>query len=423
MGKIKLVIIGAGFRGTYTYGKFIEENKDLCEVVAVVEGKKGRREYFKKRFNLPENKVFENIESFFEEDKMADAVIVCNYDSLHFTTSNLALQKGYNVLLEGPISNSLDEIIHLEELCKNNKDKIFMSCMTYRYSNFFNKLKEIIDNKSLGYLININYNSNIGYEKFVHNYVRGNWRINSDSATLLLTNSCYDLDILSYLISSSCEKISSFGSLNHFKKENFTGDMSHICIRCGETKDCPFCAQNIYLDENKEISKVVHINPTRENIEGILKDSPYGKCVYYCDNDVYDNIVSILKYKNNVTATLNITAFTKEEDIDIRLLFTYGEIRASFKDKTIKIKRFINKNEEVIKVNEDDIDNKLIKDFIKNIKSNNTNIKSSVKSSLESHITAFAGELANISDTVINVKSFYEDSVKMTSDMEKILFK
>ena len=56
-------------------------------------------------------------------------------------------------------------------------------------------------------------------------------------------------------------------------------------------------------------------------------------------------------------------------------------------------------------IGEDDIDNKLIIDFIKNIKSNTTNIKSSVKSSLESHITAFDGELANISDTVINVKS------------------
>ena len=32
-----------------------------------------------------------------------------------------------------------------------------------------------------------------------------------------------------------------------------------------------------------------------------------------CDNNVSDNIISILKYKNNVTASLNISAFTKEE--------------------------------------------------------------------------------------------------------------
>ena len=114
---------------------------------------------------------------------------------------------------------------------------------------FFDKLKNIIDSNELGQLININYNSFIGYEEFAHKYVRGNWRLDSDTAPIFLTNSCYDLDMLLYLTGSSCNKISSFGSLNHFKRGNFLESMSEECINCNQADDCPYCAQNIYLNE------------------------------------------------------------------------------------------------------------------------------------------------------------------------------
>ncbi|MEG0856512.1 MAG: Gfo/Idh/MocA family oxidoreductase [Terrisporobacter sp.] len=423
MGKIKLAIIGAGLRGMYTYGSFIEENKDLCEVVAIVEGKKGRRDLFQKKFNLPEDKAFENIESFFEEDKIADGVIICNYDSLHFTTASFALEKGYDILLEGPVSNNLDEIVHLDALCNKYEDKIMMSAMPYRYSNIFNKIKEIIDEKYLGTLVNINYNSHIGYEKFVHNYVRGNWRIDSDSATLMLTNSSYDLDMLLYLAGSNCEKISSFGKLNHFKRENFKGDMSEVCERCSRIEECPYCAQKIYLNEDKEINRAVHILPTKENLKEILKTGPYGKCVYYCDNDIYDNVVSILRFKNNVTATLNITAFTDREDVNIRLMFSHGEMDVSLYDNTMRIKKFNNKNEEIIKFEEENLDYKLMENFINVIKNKNLKeIKSSIESSLESHRIAFAGEFANVSDTIVKVEDFYKEAVELTKAIENMMF-
>ena len=419
MKKISLAIIGAGVRGTYTYGKFIEENKEICEVVAVVEARSGRREYFANKFNLREEMVFENIQSFFEKDKICDGLIICNYDNLHFDTAKIALEKGYNVLLEGPLVNSLDQIIYLKDISKENKNKVFMPCMPYRYSSFFNKIKEIINSKSLGDLININYNSNIGYENFVHNYVRGNWRIDSDSATLLLTNSCYDLDILSYLTNSSCKKISTFASLNHFKKINLTENMGSMCYKCKEDKECPFSASIIYLEEEKDFNKAIHIDPTKENMRNILREGQYGKCVYNCDNDMYDNLVSIMKYENNVAVTLNTSAFTKEENLELRLLFTYGEVKASFKDKNIKIRKFINNDLEVIKLEDENLDYKVIYEFLNLIKEENYN-RLDIQECLESHIVAFAGEFANVCELVVDVKDFYKESEAMTKTMSNI---
>lgn len=421
MNKIKLAIIGAGVRGRYTYGEIIKSN-NMCKVVAVVETKKGRREKFKEIFDLSDDKVFEDINIFFQKEKIADAVIVCSSDNTHFSIATTALEKGYDVLVEGPVANNLDKLVHLKDICENNKDRIFMAAMPYRYSKLFLKLKEIIESKDMGSLININYNSYIGYEKFVHNFVRGNWRLDNDTAPLLLTNSCYDLDMLEFLTNSKCEKISSFGQLRHFKRENLQLNMSQLCVRCSIEEQCPYCAQKIYFN-NEEISKAVHINPTKENLENILKEGQYGQCVYSCDNNVFDNLVSILKFKNNITATLSISAFTKNENRDIRLMLTHGEIYADLKSNTISIKKFIDNKESLIKIDKDNSNENLLKDFISEIKNRNiNNLKSSIVSTINSHVTAFAGEFANISETVVDIDEFWHESCEMTKSIEKLLF-
>ena len=250
--------------------------------------------------------------------------------------------------------------------------------------------------------------------------MRVSWRLDSDTAPILLTNSCYDLDMLEYLTNSKCEIISSFGNLNHFTRENMQLNMSQLCIRCCIDKECPYCAQKIYSN-NKDLNKYLHINPTEDNVNEILTEGQYGQCVYSCDNNVSDNIISILKYKNNVTASLNISAFTKEESKNIRLMFTHGEVYANMQDNTISIKKFTDDKEKVIQIEHGNMDEKLIKDFFNRVKTkNNNDMKASVLSILNNHATAFAGEFANISESVVNVDKFYNEAVEMTKSIEKL---
>lgn len=99
MEKVKVAVIGAGNRGTYAYAPYIYENSDVCEIVAVAEPKKGRRELFTQKYNLDSKNVFETLEDFFKHDKMADAVIIATNDDRHYDVAKLALEKGYHVLL------------------------------------------------------------------------------------------------------------------------------------------------------------------------------------------------------------------------------------------------------------------------------------------------------------------------------------
>ena len=248
--------------------------------------------------------------------------------------------------------------------------------------------------------------------------MRGNWRLDSDTAPIFLTNSCYDLDILEYLTNSYCEKVSAFGDLNHFKGENITEDMSQSCEDCLKNKECIYYAREVYLNNN-ELKKAVHIEPTDKNVVKNLKINQYGQCVYTCDNNVCDNLVGILKLENNINVNLNISAFTKEKNTNIRLMFTGGEVYGELEKNLITIKKFNNNNEMRIRIQKDDRDEKMIEAFLTSIKNkNHTKIKSKVSSTISSHLVAFCLEFARINESVVNVKDFYNEAFEMTELIE-----
>lgn len=428
MDKVKVAVIGAGVRGTYTYAPYILEYPNLCEIVAVVETKKGRRDLFSQKYNLKEEYIFESEEQFFASEKIADAVIIATSDDSHYNYAKLALEKGYHILLETPMANSLDGLVHLKELSHTYSDRILMTCHVLRHTEFFNKLKEIIDSRELGELSSIQYNENIGYLNFAHSYVRGNWRNSSDTSPLILSKSSHDMDILLYLTGSKFRKIASFGSLKHFNSDSFKLTMSENCYRCSEEENCPYSCKKIYLENNSVMNNAVHINPTKENLETILKEGPYGRCVYRSDNNVVDNMVSIIEFENNVSATFNLSAFTKECNRTIKLMFTHGEVGGSFNDNEIRIKKFGEDEDRLLSLGKNDLSNNnansnLIKSFINSVSQKNyISPNSNIKDSINSHVMAFAAEYSRVSEEVIYVDDFFRDAIDMTKEIESTLF-
>ncbi|MGL5348351.1 MAG: Gfo/Idh/MocA family protein [Peptostreptococcaceae bacterium] len=424
MENIKLGLIGAGLRGNYTYAKYINEEFKECRVVSVVEKRKGRLESIAKQYDINYENTFESIEAFLKEDKFLDGIIIASGDDRHYDHINLLLDKGYNVLVELPITNTLDRLIKIRKLSEIHNNKIMMSCNLLRQNKVVDSIKQILESKKLGDVISIEYNQNIGYKNYAHNYVRGNWRIDSDTSPLILNKSSQDIDIISYLLDSKCEKITSFGNLKYMNNNNFKLGMGDNCFQCAIEYKCPYSAKKIYIDSENEIKYAVHINPTKENLTKILKQGPYGRCVYRCDNNVVDNMTNILVFKNGVNAKLNINGYTKDKDINIKVLFNEGELEASFYKQEILIKEFISNKESIIDVEVDttiekDSEIRLLKNFISRLKGENDNEQ--IDELIDSHIVAFAGEYSRIVEETIKIKEFYENALEMTEEIEKVL--
>lgn len=167
---------------------------------------------------------------------------------------------------------------------------------------------------------------------------------------MILEKCCHDLDYLIRLCGSRVERVSSFGSLFHFRPENAPAGSALRCLDgCAAKEACPYDAEKIYLtNEGTGVCRgqvgwpvdVLSEHPTRETILDAIRTGPYGRCVYRCDNDVVDNQVVNLQMESGAALTLTMSAFTSVGGRSIRILGTMGDLCAELRDEAIRVCEF-----------------------------------------------------------------------------------
>jgi len=152
---------------------------------------------------------------------------------------------------------------------------------------------------------------------------------------MLLAKSCHYLDLIRYYMDTPCVQVSSFGSLKHFRKENKPKGAAARCLDCPRTVEsqCPYSAKRFYLERIKMGNRgwpvdVLDPEVNAKTITRALREGPYGRCVYACDNDVVDHQVVNLEFANGTTAVHTMTAFTPDGDIGptLRIFGTRGAL-------------------------------------------------------------------------------------------------
>ena len=217
MKPITAIVLGAGQRGANVYAAYALSFPNELKIVGVAEPRADRRAAFAKEHGIPEGRCFAGWEDALRQDKFADCVFVCTQDRMHFGPVMQALEKGYDVLCEKPMSYDRTELIAMGEKARQT-GRVLSICHVLRYSPFFVKLKELIDSGA------------IGYWHMAHSFMRGNWSRSEDSCPMILAKCCHDTDILTWLAGSSCEAVSSFGSLAHFNAAHRPDGATEYCL-------------------------------------------------------------------------------------------------------------------------------------------------------------------------------------------------
>ena len=347
--KLKLALVGAGERGQYCYAPYAKMHGYEIEFVAVADPHKGRREKFVQDYHVPAEGVFETAEQFFARPRMADAVLICTQDSQHYAYACQAIDLGYSILLEKPISPSVRECLDLQRRAEEKGTQI-MVCHVMRYTKFYRKLKELIDSGVIGDVVHVTHTENVAYWHYAHSYVRGNWRRAEESSPMILAKSCHDMDIIRWLMGVPCESVSSYGSLDWFRAENAPDGSADRCLSgCACKEGCPYDAEKIYIFNDKsgirsgndEWPCSVLVNkPTEEKLYDALRTGPYGRCVYRCDNDVVDHQVVSMRFAGGATATFTMSAFTAKCYRSIKVMGTMGEIEGDMDANVLYLRKF-----------------------------------------------------------------------------------
>ena len=410
---MKFVLIGAGQRGMI-YAKYARELGH--GIAAVAETDDTKRKIAGDLFGIPEERRFRSGESLLDQPKLGDAAIIATMDRDHFREAIPAMEKGYHLLLEKPISPDPAETLAIEETAVRTGRHVTV-CHVLRYSPFFRTLKKAVTDGKIGRVITIQHNENIGNFHIAHSFVRGNWRRSDLASPLVMQKSCHDMDLMVWLAGSPCESISSFGDLTYFKAENAPEGAAERCAECPLQGTCRFSAYRCYLPIAGEWPATVLTEDQSEKaIREAIRTGPYGRCVYHCDNNVCDHQVSILRFANGVTATFNLSGFTNRMTRTVKIMGENGEIRASEADNVIEITRFASnwKEEaetEIIHPEESTSghsggDSGIVEDFLAMMEGKLNESSTDIHESVESHMMACAAEEARLTGKVIRIADF-----------------
>lgn len=409
---MKYVIIGAGSRGM-TYGNWARENG--IEIAAIAEKRPDRLKWAADNLRVPEAMRFDDAAPLFAQGKIADAAIIASMDQDHFGHVMQALDCGYDILLEKPISPSAKECIQIEKKANALGRKITV-CHVLRYTVFWGKLKEIILSGELGKVVAIKHSENIGNFHMAHSFVRGNWRNDRLSSPIIMQKSCHDLDILLWLTDAHCTKVAAFGSLSYFKEENAPAGSAERCLECPRAGDCRFDAWQAYQPVlGKWPADVVCLEPTEDALKEALRTGPYGRCVYRCDNNVCDHMSILMEFDDGVTATFSLTAQTSDVHRNIHIMCEDGEIYGDDLEKTITVTHFRRNQAEAAVTRTIRCENAssghgggdsgIMEDFSASLRTNEES-RSSISRSVESHLMACAIEEARLTGQVVDMARF-----------------
>ena len=333
----------------------------------------------------------------------ADAVIISLPDRLHYRSCVMALQKGYHVLLEKPIGCTWGECLGIKKAQMDAK-RLVLTGYVLRYAPFYQRLREVIASGCIGELTSVHHLAAISYGKASHAYCRGNWSVESKGTGMLVNKCTHDFDLIEWWTKGKqIKKISSFGSLFHWRPENKPKGAADRCKDCPAEvrKRCAFDAYKIYYDRTD-----LRYHFADESDEAILKmieTSPYGRCVYACGNDSVDHQTVLMEYEGGLTIILEMESYSQQRTRITHFYGTKGEIIAD--ERKIEILPFLGESTTIIPQQNGHHgggDREIMTEFVRMVRTANPERYTAIlEAALESHRIAFLAEESRYSGKTI----------------------
>lgn len=406
--KLKFGIVGFGSRGRMFADLIMQDTN--AQLVAVADVAKSALVVAKEKYGIPADRCFGSADGFFEQGKICDAVFICTQDAEHYGMVIKALNLGYDVCLEKPAAVTEEQCVSIRDTANRLGRKIMLTHVL-RYSPFYQYLRKLIVDKTIGEAVTINQTENIAYWHFALSYVRGPWRNMEESSPTIIAKCCHDLDIIRWLMGKHCVSVSSYGGLYYYNPTHAPEGSAEYCVDCRKDvkEKCVYNAYKIYPERMKHSVVGGTAALKDRDIYAVLdnKESSISKCVFRSDNDAVDHQVVNMSFENGATAHLTMTAFSDRCYRFIKVHGTEGEVYGDLEDGILYVTLYgrepqkIDVSKEKV-FNADGIDLSgghgggdyyLYRDFVNYITVNDkSETRTTIDDSIESHIMGFKAE-------------------------------
>ena len=222
-------------------------------------------------------------------------VIVTTIDAYHHEYIIRALNKGYDVISEKPITNTYEKCLAIREAEKKSGKKVTVT-FNCRFMPVFVGLKKVVSSGKIGKVLAINY------EYFLNRWHGGDYfkrwhRLMENSGGMLVHKSTHHFDAISWIINDEPSKVSAIGNRVFYGDESKC--FAEYCRVCPKQNEC-----QSYKSQTVELDEELYFKAQHE--DGYLRD----KCCYKNDCNIYDNMSVSVLYKGGALLTYSLNLFS-----------------------------------------------------------------------------------------------------------------
>lgn len=311
-----IAVIGVGNRAR----KYLGCLPEGVRPGALVEPEPVRLSQAARRYGVPRRYCYSSAEEFFSNPRPGiRAAIVAAPDRLHVPLALNCVRMGWHVLLEKPAATDENEYRELLEAARLAGVQVGV-CLEMRFHPYFRRIRELA--RTLGPIVEINHVEHIGPDRMAHTFVRGLWSRTAAAGPIFLSKCCHDADFLLWLAGAgSADEVNGAGTISLFRADRAPAGAADRCFRCPLERQCPYSAVDLYQRRKEWISGFDI--PDGGTLDGVigqeLREGRYGRCVYRCDNDVFDTqtVTAVLEGGIKLRMALEGTGMEEGREISI----------------------------------------------------------------------------------------------------------
>ena len=329
MERKKYVVVGVGGRARVYYESLVRDYKDICELAAFCDINRTRCEYanrvIKEEFGAEPVPIY-NIDEFEKmlAEQKPDKVIVTSIDRTHHRYIIKAMELGYDVITEKPMTTDAKKAQEIVDTIEKTGRNL---CVTfnYRYAPHSSKVRELLMQNVIGDITQVHFewflNTSHGAD-----YFRRWHRDKRNSGGLLVHKSTHHFDLINFWLDSAPETVFAFGDLKFYGREN------------AEKRGITKFYSRAYGSENAKGDPFALVMEGNENLEGMYLNAEHEDG-YFRDQSVFGDGISIedtmnvlVRYENGVQMSYSLNAYSPVEGFRACLTGTKGRIEVDVLD-------------------------------------------------------------------------------------------
>jgi len=301
-------LIGYGYWGAKLARNF--QNSEFFNIISITDKK--NRNLVSAKQNYPSIKYYTDYKKAIKND-LINLVIISSPTATHFKIAKYALESLKHVLVEKPLSLSLDEVKILNKIAKLKKKMIFVD-YPFLFSGTTNFIKKLIDKNKYGKILEI---ESFREQAPIRKDTNIIWDLGSHDVSILL----YLLNMMPYkiqtikktnfkntLCDSAYINLKYKNNLNVLIRNSWVSPTKIRLIKIKFEKAILYCDENESLYKIKIYKKKLKKNWTKYNLEvpEIDLNEPLAKMVNYIFYAIKknNNYLFNKKFNENITSLL-----------------------------------------------------------------------------------------------------------------------